>query len=105
MTNRKTGGRRAQRHQDSKYHPGPGHWDPSRKLRRSEAAEYLRDEWGIPISPRTLANLAVLGGGPIYLRCGLYVLYDIPDLDDYARSRIARRRSTTEIVEQRGVGT
>ncbi len=105
MTNRKTGGRRAQRHQDSKYRLGPAHWDPSRKLRRSEAAEYLKDEWGVPISPGTLANLAVLGGGPTYLKCGMYVLYDIPDLDDYARSRIVRRRSTTEIVEQQGVGT
>jgi hypothetical protein len=36
---------------------------PRRDMTRVEAARYITDHW-FPCSPKTLAKLAVLGGGP-----------------------------------------
>jgi len=33
-------------------------------FRRSDAARHVRETWGLPCSPRWLAKLAVVGGGP-----------------------------------------
>lgn len=38
----------------------------SKYLRRTDAATYVRQTWGIPCSPKWLAKLAVVGGGPTY---------------------------------------
>jgi hypothetical protein len=68
-----------------------------RLLRRAEAADYVQKTWGIPLSWRTLAKYAVVGGGPIYRKCGRYPLYDISDLDSWCEAKLGpRRRSTSD---------
>ena len=44
-------------------------------LRRRAAAEYLREQRGIPCSEKTLAKLACIGGGPVYRLFGRIPLY------------------------------
>jgi hypothetical protein len=66
-------------------------------LRRKQAADYLNRNYGHG-SWRTLARLAVAGGGPVFRKCGRMVLYEPSDLDDWALSRIgAPQKSTTDI--------
>lgn len=65
-------------------------------LRRTAAARYVREIWGLPCSSKWLAKLAVVGGGPIYRKAGRFPLYSPKDLDQWAESRIgAPRRSTS----------
>jgi hypothetical protein len=74
-------------------------------LRRSAAAEYLREQRGIPCSAKTLAKLACIGGGPVYRLFGRIPLYTCPDLDTYADSRLGKPvRSTSEYVPKRLTG-
>ena len=66
-------------------------------LRRKPAAQYVREHWGLPCSPNTLAKLAVIGGGPIYRRVGRIPLYTIEDLDRYVEDKLGKQlRSTSE---------
>ena len=66
-------------------------------LRRRAAAEYLREQRGIPCSEKALAKLACIGGGPIYRRFGRIPLYLIADLDVYAEAKLSKPiRSTSE---------
>jgi hypothetical protein len=69
-------------------------------FRRAEAALYVTERWGIPRSPRTLAKLACIGGGPPFRRAGRFPLYEPPDLDDWAQSKIsAPVRTTSEYLQ------
>ena len=71
-------------------------------LRRRAAAEYLREQRGIPCSEKTLAKLACIGGGPIYRRFGRIPLYLIADLDAYAEAKLSKPiRSTSEYGGER----
>jgi hypothetical protein len=73
---------------------------PSRMLRRTEAADYVQDRWGYPLSPRTLAKLACLGGGPKFRRASRFPLYEVKDLDQWIRGKLTRPvRSTSEYPE------
>jgi hypothetical protein len=66
-------------------------------LRRQAAAEYLRTQWGVPCSPKTLAKLACVGGGPVYRLFGRIPLYSPLDLDAYAKGKLGKPvRSTSE---------
>jgi hypothetical protein len=66
-------------------------------LRRRAAAEYLRENRGIPTSEKTLAKLACIGGGPVYRLFGRIPLYLIADLDTYAEGKLSKPvRSTSE---------
>jgi hypothetical protein len=66
-------------------------------LRRQAAAEYLRTHWGIPCSPKTLAKLACIGGGPIYRLYGRIPLYSHAHLDAFAEAKLSKPvRSTSE---------
>jgi hypothetical protein len=68
----------------------------SRYLRRSAAADYVREVWGLPCSTKWLAKLAVVGGGPVYRKAGRFPIYTCEDLDVWAQARIgAPRRSTS----------
>jgi hypothetical protein len=58
-------------------------------LRRAQAAEYVRQRWGLPCSHGYLHKLASVGGGPIFHRAGKCPLYLEDDLDAWARSRIS----------------
>jgi hypothetical protein len=69
-----------------------------RRLRRNEAAQYISDKHGQPCSPKTLAKLAVTGGGPAYRKAGRVPLYDPADLDQWAESRLSDLvHSTSEL--------
>ena len=71
-----------------------------RLLRRTEAATYVTGTYGIPCSPKTLAKLAVVGGGPAYRKAGPFPLYDTDDLNDWAQSKLGPKvRSTSETAE------
>lgn len=66
-----------------------------RLMRRREAAEYVRTKFGAPCSPATLAKLAVIGGGPRYVRFGRHPLYSEHDLDAWVMSRIQSSYGST----------
>jgi hypothetical protein len=68
---------------------------PRRLLRRSGAAKHVEETFGIPVSPKTLAKLAVVGGGPKFRKAGRIPLYDPPDLDEWARSKLSPLVSST----------
>jgi hypothetical protein len=69
--------------------------------RRSTAAAYVTDSYGIPCSPKTLAKLAVVGGGPAFRKAGRIPLYAQADLDEWAQAKLSRRvRSTSELTER-----
>lgn len=68
-----------------------------RDLTRIEAARYLTDTW-FPCAPKTLAKLAVTGGGPAFCKAGRVPLYARGDLDLWAKGRISPRvNSTSEL--------
>lgn len=67
-------------------------------LRRKEAADYLKAKYGLG-SPNWLAKLAVTGGGPIYTKAGHTPLYLRADIDDWMRSRMTRRASTSVALD------
>jgi len=53
-----------------------------RLLRRTEAATYVTDTYGLPCSPKTLAKLAcVSSDGPPFRMAGRIPLYPKPGLD------------------------
>ena len=69
-----------------------------RLLRRLRAAEYITDTYGIPCSPKTLAKLACIGGGPAFRLAGRFPLYPVSSLDAWAQSKIGPLvRSTSEL--------
>ncbi|MCW2315103.1 hypothetical protein M2322_000623 [Rhodoblastus acidophilus] len=77
--------------QDNEFTP------TARPLRRDAAAEYIREKFGFPCSTQWLAKLAVIGGGPIYVKAGRFPMYQPSDLDAWARSRMsAPKRSTSD---------
>lgn len=55
----------------------------------------MRQRWGISVAPSTLAKLAVLGGGPPFYKVGRIPLYDVIDLDAWARAKLGRKRTST----------
>ena len=68
-------------------------------LRRSEAAAYVTERY-FPTKPKTLAKLAVIGGGPAYRKAGRIPIYGPPDLDTSAKSKLSRLiRTTSELRE------
>jgi len=69
-----------------------------RFLRRSDAAKYLRDRWGLPCATRTLAKIACISSdGPEMHYAGRIPLYTPESLDEYALKKIGpARRSTSD---------
>ena len=74
-------------------------WLP--KLRRKEAARYLREVHGIPMQPSTLAKLFCIGGGPPAHVMGRFPLYPRVELDAWANKRLGRLRASTS---DKGIG-
>jgi hypothetical protein len=56
-------------------------------LSRVEAAEFIGLH-GLPCSPRTLAKLACLGGGPSYRRYGRNAIYTEADLEQWMEAKL-----------------
>ena len=68
------------------------------RLRRVDASRYLRDTWGMSRTPKTLAKLAVIGGGPAFRKDGRFPLYESDALDEWAREQLSEPvRSTAEL--------
>lgn len=63
--------------------------------RRDNAANYLREAWGIPCSAGHLANLASRKSGPKYILFGRFPLYLQSELDRWAQSRISQPNSSS----------
>jgi hypothetical protein len=68
---------------------------PKRNLRRVEASEYLRDTYGIPCAPATLAKMVSIGGGPRYHKVNRSPLYPVAELDAWAQHRLGLLRSSS----------
>jgi hypothetical protein len=69
----------------------------SRDMTRDEAARYISAQY-FPTARRTLANLAVSGGGPAFRKVGNRSLYSKADCDSWASSRLGPRvHSTSEL--------
>lgn len=66
-------------------------------LTRAEAAAYLVEYWGGPaaVTPKTLAKMAVVGGGPAFCRFARRVAYKPEWLDSWAHSRQSPILSST----------
>ena len=69
---------------------------PSRRLlRRAEAAKYLEDDLGYPMKERTLAKLAVVGGGPNFRKAPRFALYEPVELEEWVNRKLSRPVSST----------
>lgn len=58
-----------------------------RDMTRAETAQYITNHW-FPYSPKTLAKLAVIGGGPPFRKAGRTPLYSQASVDAWAESKI-----------------
>ena len=67
----------------------------ARRYRRSEASDYLKQNWDLQYSPRTLAKLAVIGGSPPMEYAGRFPLYPEDGLDSWALNKIGPRVNST----------
>ena len=75
---------------------------PRRDMTRCEAAQYTTDRW-FPCSPKTLAKLAVIGGGPAFRKAGRVPLYNEASVDEWAASKIGPLvHSTSELAVSLG---
>jgi hypothetical protein len=69
-----------------------------RPLRRNEASEHIKINYGFPCTTQTLAKLAVVGGGPAFRKIGRIPVYLPSDLDTWITSRMSSRvHSTSEL--------
>jgi hypothetical protein len=70
-----------------------------RLLRRTDAAKYVTDTYGIPCSPKTLAKIACVSSeGPPFRLAGRTPLYPTSGLDEWAQKKIGPLvRSTSEM--------
>ena len=64
------------------------------KHRRTSAAHYLKNNWGVPCSAGHLANLAYRNLGPRYFLAGRFPIYLQSELDRWAQSRISEPKIT-----------
>jgi hypothetical protein len=66
------------------------------RIRRNDAAAYLKARHGLICAPATLAKLAVIGGGPRFYKPGARtVLYDTAELDRWATEKLGRPLAST----------
>ena len=66
-------------------------------LTRGQAAEYCIKQ-GLPVSPKTLAKYACVGGRPKFRKFGTTrVIYKIEDLDEWIERRLSKTFSSTGI--------
>lgn len=64
------------------------------KLSRNESAEFLTNQ-GFPVSPRTLAKYACIGGGPAFRKFGHRVIYTPDDLIAWAEAKTSSPVTST----------
>lgn len=75
-----------------------------RFYRREQAATYVTENFGFPVSRAWLAKLASTGGGPIFRKAGRVPLYAQEDLDAWAVARLSEpfRASGIPVAERTG---
>ena len=73
-----------------------------RRLRRSEASEYIRNTWGLSYKANTLAKLATIGGGPPYELFGRWPVYREAELDKWVEDRLSDLKSSTSDKKRGG---
>ena len=66
-----------------------------RWLGRKEAANYITEKLGFPISHMTLDTKASQGGGPPYCKIGRRVFYEKSDLDAWINGRRTQKYVST----------
>lgn len=66
-----------------------------RLMRRSEAAAFIRETYGVSCCTGTLAKLAVIGGGPEYQKFGRFPLYSQSACRAWVKGRLSRRVTST----------
>ena len=67
-------------------------------LTRGQASEYCLRK-GLPVSPKTLAKYACVGGGPKFRKFGtMRVIYKVKDLDEWIERRLSKIFSSTGIT-------
>jgi len=67
-----------------------------RRLTRIAASTYLRENWGISRTPKSLAKLATTGGGPIFQKDGRLSLYLPENLDLWAEKQLSPPVKSTD---------
>jgi hypothetical protein len=72
--------------------------DQSVFMRRQQAGTYCSKTYGFG-APRTLAKLAVAGGGPEFHKAGRIVLYTKAAIDNWALAKIGTARHSTSEPE------
>jgi hypothetical protein len=88
--------------QTAQYENAPRICRPPRRLRRTEASEFLKREFNLSYTPRTLAKMASTSSdGPVFRKTsGRAVLYEEDDLRAWAEAKIGPRvRSTSELTQ------
>lgn len=71
------------------------------KLTTPDACRYLREEHGIIIEPRTLANHAWSGCGPKFFKFGGRRYYSPDHLDLWAREQLGEPRTSSSDTSRR----
>ncbi len=72
-------------------------------LTRAEAAFYCSQQ-GLPLSPKTLAKYASVGGGPKFYKFGtMRVIYKIEDLNAWIANRLSNSFAATGIPYKDGI--
>lgn len=62
------------------------------RLGAADASRYLAEVWAIQRTPKTLAKLRCLGGGPAFQKAGRDVVYPRASLDAWAQSLLSAPR-------------
>ncbi|MFT6583103.1 MAG: hypothetical protein ACJAU6_003553 [Alphaproteobacteria bacterium] len=68
-------------------------------ITRSAASNYLKSQHGICRTPKTLAKLACVGGGPKFRKDGRLVLYPVSLLDDWVEEQLTAPMASTAEYE------
>lgn len=64
----------------------------NRYINREEAAQYLTEQRGLPVSKNTLQKWVTTGGGPAYRRFGKRAVYLVNDLNEWAERKLSAPR-------------
>jgi hypothetical protein len=67
----------------------------SNYLTRKQAADFLTEELGLPVTHKTLTKWASVGGGPDYQIFGKYAVYTPDNLITWATAKLSAVRGST----------
>jgi len=70
-------------------------------LNRRQAAVFIEATYGARITVGTLAKMAVAGTGPAFRRFGRASVYEIDDLNTWAKARLSARVHSTSGLNPR----